>query len=291
MTVFKKRITFILPTRNRAGVLDRALKNAKKLKNKNDELIVIDGGSQDNTLQIIKKYSKLINIFISEPDISSSHAANKAILLSQGEYIKLLADDDIIYPGALKRAINILKKNPEIEVLVCGGIFEDVKNKTKVVLYAPVGSNYGDSIEDVFNYGGSSTGMIIRKSTIAKAGLFPLTWIADTSFLVLCIANNCIVKFCRIKLFYAELHENNIRSVRSKEINSETFSLLKVYASKSFYWRSRLNILLYHYPMLNFMFFLPLLVFKTIRTFFYHPKRPKPPNLPMDKYIWDGGFS
>ncbi|MBI2021519.1 glycosyltransferase [Candidatus Daviesbacteria bacterium] len=285
----KKRVTFILATKNRAKALNQALKNIKQYKKKNDELIVVDGGSADNSLQIIRNNSDFIDLFISEPDISPTHATNKAILVSHGKYIKPLSDDDLIYPKSLEKAIDILESHPEVDVLVCGGVFYNLDNKSRIILYPPIGTNYGSKVEDLFNYGGAGIGMIFRKSILARVGLLPLTWISDTSFLALCIASHCVVRFCRIKLFYARLHNNNIIFTKSKEISEETFELLKKYASKSFLWRYWFNRLLFKHPILNPVLFLPIQIYKIIRGFF--KVSPKSPNSSTDKYIWDGGFS
>lgn len=60
------------------------------------EYIVIDGGSSDNTVDIIRKYEKFIDYWVSEPDSGISDAFNKGIVLSCGEYIQLLNSGDTL---------------------------------------------------------------------------------------------------------------------------------------------------------------------------------------------------
>src|SRR3989344_6904166 len=105
-----KRVSYILVTKNRAALLKKCLERTKYLLTKDDELIIVDGGSTDKTISVIKKYSKLIDKFISEKDLMPSHAGNKGILISQGKYIKMLTDDDIIFPDAMEKAIEIMEK-------------------------------------------------------------------------------------------------------------------------------------------------------------------------------------
>lgn len=60
------------------------------------EYIVVDGASEDNTLQIIKKYADRIATFISEPDEGMYDAINKALMLSTGDYILIVNSDDAL---------------------------------------------------------------------------------------------------------------------------------------------------------------------------------------------------
>ena len=64
----QKRISYILTTKNRATQLEDTLTRYKEILKEDDELIIIDGGSTDDTQSVINKFSALIDYFISEPD-------------------------------------------------------------------------------------------------------------------------------------------------------------------------------------------------------------------------------
>ncbi|WP_442589248.1 glycosyltransferase family 2 protein [Pedobacter sp. AW31-3R] len=66
------------------------------------ELIIIDGGSKDRSVEIIKSYSKYIKYWISEPDKGIYDAWNKGVLKASGEWIMFLGADDKLVTGALK---------------------------------------------------------------------------------------------------------------------------------------------------------------------------------------------
>jgi glycosyltransferase involved in cell wall biosynthesis len=74
------------------------------------EYIVIDGGSDDGTVQLLGQRDKDINQWISEPDAGISDAFNKGIALSHGEYIALVNSDDWLEPQHLKVAIEALTR-------------------------------------------------------------------------------------------------------------------------------------------------------------------------------------
>ena len=69
---------------------------------KDFEHIVIDGNSDDGTIDIIKKHSKNISYFDSKKDKNMWNAINKGIKVAKGEVIGILNSDDILYPNGLK---------------------------------------------------------------------------------------------------------------------------------------------------------------------------------------------
>lgn len=277
-----KRVSYILNTKNRAKFLERALKMCRKLIQNQDELIVIDGASEDKTLAVIKKYADIIDIFLSEPDLTSAHAFNKGLLLAKGKYIKHISDDDIVFPSAMEKAILVMEKNPDIDILVCGGTVSIAGTKNKKIVYTPPGANYGHNVYDIFHYGACGMGFIIKTSVLSKTGLFPsFDWLADASFLVNCIQAKTTVKFCRIILFHAVTYPHSTGSREAKGWDKDKFNLVKNYAPKSFFWRYRINRYLWQHPKYKFFFIIPLIFLKNlIRT-----------TVTKKKYIWDGGLS
>jgi glycosyltransferase involved in cell wall biosynthesis len=72
------------------------------------EYIVIDGGSKDNSLEIIQKYEKYITYWVSEADRGQSHAINKGFSLTTGDILGWLNSDDLLMPNTLELvAINL----------------------------------------------------------------------------------------------------------------------------------------------------------------------------------------
>ncbi len=77
----------------------------------NVEYVIIDGGSIDGTLDIIKKYEDKIDYWASEKDAGIYDAMNKGLQLVAGEYIGILNADDFYEPSALKKSIELIKDN------------------------------------------------------------------------------------------------------------------------------------------------------------------------------------
>ena len=94
------------------------------------EFIIIDDGSKDNTLKVIKEYAKIdnrIKVIRNLTNIGLTKSLNKAIKLSKGEFIARQDTDDISLPNRLEKQIEFLQKNPDCAL--CGSDMFRKQNK------------------------------------------------------------------------------------------------------------------------------------------------------------------
>ena len=110
-------ISIITVVLNGEKYLEQTILSVVNQKYKNIEYIIVDGGSTDGTLDIINKYKKFINKFISEKDDGIYDAFNKGLALSSGDWIGFVNSDDILLEDALEILIRYQKKNPNIDFL------------------------------------------------------------------------------------------------------------------------------------------------------------------------------
>ena len=78
------------------------------------EYVIIDGGSTDGTLEIIRKYQDRIQVVVSEPDRGISDAFNKGVARATGEIVGIVNSDDILLPGALQKVAESYQ--PQVDV-------------------------------------------------------------------------------------------------------------------------------------------------------------------------------
>ena len=112
-------ISIIIPSLNQGRYIEQTIVSILEQSYKNVELIIIDGGSIDETVSIIKRYEKLISFWVSEPDRGQAHAINKGLEKCNGEIFNWINSDDILELDALQTIVNCFESNKNTHV-VCG---------------------------------------------------------------------------------------------------------------------------------------------------------------------------
>lgn len=110
-----KQISIIIATYNAGKTLKQCLESIIPQKGNDIELIIIDGNSTDDTLQIIEQYQSFIDYTISESDKGIYDAWNKGILASSAKWIMFIGADDELKPGALDDYCNYISNIRESE--------------------------------------------------------------------------------------------------------------------------------------------------------------------------------
>lgn len=110
------KISIITPTYNQGNFIEKSILSVLNQNYPNLEYIIIDGGSTDDTLSIIKKYQKHITYWVSENDSGQSNAINKGLKKASGEIINWLNSDDFLEKNALHK-INECFTNNSINVV------------------------------------------------------------------------------------------------------------------------------------------------------------------------------
>ena len=107
----KPLISVITVVFNGDKYLEETILSIKNQSYENIEFIIIDGGSTDNTVNIIKKYEHFINKWVSEPDEGIYFAMNKGANLASGSYICFLNSSDGYFPNAIENFVSKLAEN------------------------------------------------------------------------------------------------------------------------------------------------------------------------------------
>jgi glycosyltransferase involved in cell wall biosynthesis len=111
-------ISIVIPSFNQGGFIEETIRSILLQGYPNIELIIIDGGSHDNSKEIIQEYQKWISYWVSEPDKGQSHAINKGFKQCKGEVISWQNSDDIFFPGSFHNAIKEFDKDKKIDIVI-----------------------------------------------------------------------------------------------------------------------------------------------------------------------------
>src|SRR5882762_7634787 len=129
-------ISVVVFARNAAKTIEQTLHSICAQRNQHIELIVLDGGSTDATLDIIQRFRDRIAILRTGPDGGPTSAINEGVRRASGEVICLLPADDWLEPGALAVVAEEFSNNPQLDILTCGARIARVGDDGEVVVRA-----------------------------------------------------------------------------------------------------------------------------------------------------------
>jgi glycosyltransferase involved in cell wall biosynthesis len=109
-------VSIITVCLNSEEYLEQTIESVSRQSYGNIEYIVVDGGSEDATLEILRKHQDRISLWVSEPDDGIYDAMNKGLALCKGEIIGMINSDDWYLPTAVEEIVRAVTEHPEADV-------------------------------------------------------------------------------------------------------------------------------------------------------------------------------
>jgi glycosyltransferase involved in cell wall biosynthesis len=111
------RITLVTPSYNQGHFIEDTIQSVLAQAYPNLEYFVMDGGSRDNTVDVIRRYEGQLAGWVSEPDNGQAHAINKGLIRGTGDIIGWLNSDDLLLPSALRTIAHTFMDHPDYQVI------------------------------------------------------------------------------------------------------------------------------------------------------------------------------
>ena len=127
------KISIVTPSYNQAHFIEKAIRSILLQGYPNLEYIIMDGGSSDKSVEIIKKYDKWITYWISEPDKGQSYAINNGFKKASGKIFNWLNSDDYLMPNALSKVATAYQASPTAGAWCGGSRWVDINNNVQAI--------------------------------------------------------------------------------------------------------------------------------------------------------------
>lgn len=207
-TIDWPKVTIVTPSFNQGQFLEETIRSVLLQGYPNLEYIVIDGGSTDNSIDIIRKYEPWLSFWVSEPDEGQADAINKGFAKSTGEFIGWINSDDFLYPGVIKRVVEIFQTKSRVEM-----IYGDVdcgwpeKNKVHRLLGEQI--EFSEMLRTI-RVPIPQQGSLWRRSVLDRVGNLDSRWqvVLDQEFFTR-VAEKCQILYLPMVMGFFRLHDNS----------------------------------------------------------------------------------
>ena len=118
-------VSVVVPSYQQGRFLEQALRSVLDQGYEPLEVIVVDGGSTDGSVDVIRRHEGRLTSWTSEPDRGQAHALNKGFERARGEVLGWLASDDVLLPGAIARVVDELERRRDALLVYGEALFVD----------------------------------------------------------------------------------------------------------------------------------------------------------------------
>lgn len=231
MLTVKKKISVIIPNYNYGRYIDHAIQSVLNQTYSNLELIVVNNGSTDNSLEVLEKYRNEI-LLIDQTNLGQSGARNSGLSRAKGDLVAFLDADDFWEPNKLESQISLVTDSTKL--VYCGIMqFKDPENNFEQILLPKY---RGDCAKHFINHPGASIVLsgestaLFSKDLLDKVGNFDprLNSTAGWDFFRRC-SRFTNFDFINEPLVNYRLHSSNMSKSNTKVIQDMRLAYIKLF--------------------------------------------------------------
>ena len=216
-------VSIVTPSFNQAQYLEQTLRSVLEQDHPSIEYIVIDGGSTDGSVDVIKKYEDKLMYWVSEKDSGQAEAINKGLARATGDIVAWVNSDDFYFPGAIASAVKAFETYPEASMVYGDTVAVDENGEA---IYFPKYTQW--DLQDLltFNIIGQPA-VFMRRDVLLKAGFL------DPSFhflldhqLWLRMASHAPMVYIPERWAAGRFHESAKNVAQAEKFGQEAFRIL-----------------------------------------------------------------
>lgn len=173
MSLSSPRVSVVIPTYQRAGVIKQTLDTVFNQTFQDFEVLVADDGSTDNTPEIVAQYGQRLQ-YLRQENRGPSAARNAAIAASTGELIAFQDDDDLWEPDKLARQVAIFDSKPDVGLVYSDMRYFGAGGERKATAFRHIAPVAGWVLKPLFVYGSplNTPTVMVRRTTLDQVGRF-----------------------------------------------------------------------------------------------------------------------
>jgi glycosyltransferase involved in cell wall biosynthesis len=175
-------VSIVTVTKNRAHTLEQTIRSVVEQEYPSIEYIILDGGSSDGTVSIIRKYEGRIARWVSEPDEGATKALNRGFAMTTGEIVAFLNSDDYFTPGIVGEMVKTFREHSEADV-VHGDIRYLNLETNEVYACRPFKKNQKEVYRSIYTWPAIYViTFFIRREMLSRAGCMEMVYDTASDF-------------------------------------------------------------------------------------------------------------
>ncbi len=243
------RISIVIPSYNQGKWVESTIKSIIYQDYIDKEILIIDGGSTDESVEIFKKYEQYITYWVSEKDNGQAEAINKGMKIAKGDILYYINSDDILCENALSKVANFFNKHKEYDIIAGHSIIIDQDGRQLGKLFSIT-----DNFIEMLIMGSSLTqpSVFFTRKCYELTGPFDesLFFSLDYEYWIRCLHKGFKLKIIDEFLSGVRIHKDTksskYKEIKNKEdllIKSKYPDIISKYEYRRFYWRLKRGLL------------------------------------------------
>ncbi len=223
------KLSIITPSFNQAQFLEQTILSVLQQNHDSLEFIVIDGGSTDGSVDIIRKYEDRLSYWVSEKDRGQAHALNKGLARATGDIVAYLNSDDLYLPDAFSAVLCYFREHPECDWL-CGDTLMFGEGRKDELISADVPRSAAHALS--WAYTAAQPGMFWKRDLLLEGFDERWRYCFDHELYVRLLINGHKCKHLPAALAAYRLHSSSKTVAEGDLFDSEFDQIAELYEAK-----------------------------------------------------------